>query len=128
MSNSAIVRQYEVQSEAVQRWRMRWEANREQFATIEDKGTEHEHECEHELRLNELDDAIIAVLTDARRSGAPGKFSPEQQVKIIAVACEDPSDSGRPISHWTPQAIADEVVKRQIVESISPQSVGRFLK
>ena len=78
--------------------------------------------------MKDLEAAILEVLSDEHRSGLPPKFSAEQQVKIIAVACEDPKDSGRPISHWTAREIADEVVKRKIVSSISAQSVGRFLK
>src|SRR3712207_7962660 len=38
------------------------------------------------------------------------------------------SDAGRPVDAWTPRELADEAVKRQIVASISPTSVGRFLK
>jgi putative transposase len=49
-------------------------------------------------------------------------------VQIIALACESPSEAGRPVSHWTPAELADEAVKRGIVEEISPRSVGRFLK
>jgi putative transposase len=43
------------------------------------------------------------------------------------VACEDPQESGRPVTHWTPRELAEEVIKRGIVTSISPRSVGRFL-
>lgn len=68
------------------------------------------------------------MLSDAYRSGTPPTFSAEQVVEIIALACEAPSDSERPVSHWTPKEIAAEAVKRKIVESISPQSVERFLK
>ena len=62
------------------------------------------------------------------RPGTPATFSAEQICRIIAVACEEPEESGRPISEWTPRELADEVVKREIVESISPRQVGRFLK
>lgn len=44
------------------------------------------------------------------------------------MALEDPNDSDRPISHWTPSELAEEVVGRGIVETISPRSVGRFLQ
>jgi Homeodomain-like domain len=71
---------------------------------------------------------IEAALDDAPRPGGPATFSPEQIVGIVAVACEPPSKSGRPISHWTHAELADEVKKRHIVKSISPRSVGRFLK
>jgi transposase len=72
--------------------------------------------------------AIVAILTDAPRPGAPGKFTPEQVTQILAVACEPPEKSGRPITHWTAHELADEVVKRGIVTSISTTQVGRYLR
>ena len=72
--------------------------------------------------------AIEAVLTDEPRPGAPGKFTPEQVTQILAVACEPPEKSGRPITHWTAHELADEVVTRDIVASISPSQVGRYLR
>jgi putative transposase len=71
---------------------------------------------------------IRAALTDHPRSGTPATFTAKQIVQIVAVACEDPAASGRPISHWTPREVAEEVRKRGIVETISTRSVGRFLK
>jgi putative transposase len=76
----------------------------------------------------ELAPAIMAVLSDRPRPGTPAKFTAEQVCQIIKVACEEPALSGRPITRWTPRELADEVVKREIVESISPTQVGRFLK
>lgn len=71
---------------------------------------------------------IAEILDDAPRPGGPATFSPEPIVQIVAVACEPPEKSGRPISHWTHRELADEVKKRQIVKDIAPRSVGRFLK
>jgi transposase len=68
------------------------------------------------------------VLADAPRSGAPATFSPEQIVQLVAVACEPPEQSGRPIDHWTARELADEVKKRGLVPDISPRTAGRFLK
>jgi putative transposase len=93
-------------------------------------------EAAPDLHQAEQDDAadtpllglIEQVLDDAPRCGKPATFSPEQIVQIVAVACEPPEKSGRPISHWTSTELADEVKKRQIVPRISPRSVGRFLK
>jgi putative transposase len=76
----------------------------------------------------QLLELIEQILDDAPRSGKPATFSPEQIVGIVAVACEPPEKSSRPISHWTSAELADEVKKRQIVKDISPRSVGRFLK
>nr|AAU84143.1 transposase [uncultured archaeon GZfos37B2] len=66
-------------------------------------------------------------LQDAPRSGSPPTFTAEQVTHLFAIACEDPRSSGRPISHWTSRELADELVKRNIVESISPRHVGRLL-
>lgn len=71
---------------------------------------------------------IEQLLADAPRPGTPATFSPEQIVQLVAVACEPPEQSGRPIDHWTHRELADEVVKRRIVPTISPRSAGRFLK
>jgi transposase len=72
--------------------------------------------------------AVEQVLRDEPRAGSPGKFTPEQVVEILAVACEPPKQSGRPITHWTAHELADEVVKRRIVPSISATQVGRYLR
>jgi putative transposase len=67
-------------------------------------------------------------LQDAERPGAPATFGAEQWCQIIALACEPPEASGRPISHWTPRELAAEAMHRGIVETISERHVGRFLK
>jgi transposase len=72
--------------------------------------------------------AVEQILRDEPRAGSPGKFTPEQIVQILAVACEPPKQSGRPITHWTAHELADEVVKRDIVPSISVTQVGRYLR
>lgn len=67
-------------------------------------------------------------LNDAERIGAPEKFSMEQVIELFALACSPPSDYGRPISHWTPRELADEIMKQGIIESISVRQVGRLLE
>jgi putative transposase len=67
-------------------------------------------------------------LSDAPRSGAPARISPEEICRIIALSCEPPKKFGRPITHWTQQELADEAMKQGIVELVSQRSVGRFLK
>jgi transposase len=41
-------------------------------------------------------------LADAPRSGAPATFTAEQICALVAMTCEKPSESERPISHWRP--------------------------
>lgn len=67
-------------------------------------------------------------LADAPRPGAPAKISPEAYCQIVALACQPPQDSGRPLSQWTSRELADEARAKGIVTSISPRQVGRFLK
>ncbi len=71
---------------------------------------------------------IENILSDAPRPGTPKFFRVEQVVQIVALACEKPQASQRPVSHWSARELADEAIKRGIVEKISPRSVGRFLK
>ena len=91
-------------------------------------GLEYGMSFEAQEKEGRLQQHLEQVLADAPRPGSPALFSPEQIIDIIAVACEDPQDSGHPLSHWTPSALAREVIHRQIVASISSRQVGRFLK
>ena len=101
----------------VGRWRRRWANAWNRLIDIE---------CRESRAV--LRRAIETVLTDEPRPGAPGKFTPEQVVQILAVACEPPEKSGRPITHWTTLELTDEVIKRGIVDSISPAQVARYLR
>jgi putative transposase len=70
---------------------------------------------------------IVAALTEPPRPGPPATFTAAQMVQRVAVACADPTESGRPVSHWTPRAGAAEVRHRGLGATISPRSVGRVL-
>jgi transposase len=72
--------------------------------------------------------SVAERLADAPRSGAPATFTAEQICAIVAMTCERPEDSDRPISQWSQREIADEVMRRGIIPRISQRSVGRFLK
>jgi hypothetical protein len=71
--------------------------------------------------------AVEGRSSDWPRPGCPGQFTAEQIAPILAVACEPPEDSGRPVTHGTPTELADEVRRRGLVASMSPRHVGRFL-
>ena len=83
---------------------------------------------EQEVSDKNLMSSIKQILSDRPRPGTNKFFSTEQVIQIVALACESPEKSGKPISHWTPKELAAEAVKRGIVTKISPRSVGRFLK
>jgi transposase len=82
-------------------------------------------ECTEPRRLRE---AILDLLSDAPRPGAPATFTAEQVSQIVALACEPPKLSGRPIDHWTLRELRDEAIKRKIVMNISVSQVGRILQ
>ena len=67
-------------------------------------------------------------LSDAPRSGAPCRITPEEQCAIIALACKRPRDLGLPLSHWSASDLAREALRQGLVERLSPRSAGRFLK
>ena len=101
----------------VSTWRRRWADAWERLIRIECTQT---HAA--------LRRAVEQVLRDQPRAGSSGKFTPEQVVAILALACEPPEKSGRPITHWTAKELADEAIKRGIVPSISVTQVGRYLR
>ena len=67
-------------------------------------------------------------LADALRSGAPARIPADQVCRIVALACETPGDSERPMSQWTGREVATAVMKRGIVEQISARHAARILK
>jgi transposase len=117
MNNQHIAERLAVHLQTARTWRGRWAEAEDRLVAIEGEGD-----------AAALREAIHDVLSDAPRPGTPATFTPEQICQIVAVGCEPPAESGRPVTHWTPTELADEVVKRGIVSQISPRSVGRFLK
>lgn len=53
------------------------------------------------------------------------KLDGEGEARLIAIACSQPPE-GR--DRWTLQMLADELVRLEVVDSISPQTVMRTLK
>jgi putative transposase len=115
MRNLPLARDLACSLKTVIKWRSRWADAESQLAAVESTPAD-------------LKRLIARVLDDAPRPGAPDTFTAEQIIQIINLACTPPAEAGRPVDAWTPRELADEAVKRQIVPSISPTSVGRFLK
>ncbi len=103
-NNREIGRELNINRVMARRWRNRW------------------------LELSDRSLPVIERLLDSERSGTPTRFSMEQVVELFALACSEPEDYGRPISHWTARELSEEMVKQGIVESISPRHVGRLLE
>jgi len=118
VSNVELGRRLGVDRQRPRRWRRRWADAEERLAAAEREGASD----------RDLAALISEVLSDAERSGGPPTFTAEQLTQIIAIACELPAESGRPVTHWTPRELAEEAAQRGIVESISPRHVDRLLK
>ena len=118
VSNEEQGRRLRVDRQRVRRWRTRWVSNEDRLAAAEREGASDK----------DLAKLLGDVLADDPRPGGPAMFTAEQLIQIIAVACELPDESNRPVTHWTPRELVDEVIKRGIVETISPRHVDRLLK
>ena len=105
--NSAIGREVGVSRLTVKQWRERW-------LTLEP------------IPLEEL--SAEERVEDLPRPGGPARITADQRCQLEALACESPEKSGRPISQWTGREIADEMMARNIVETISPRHAARLLK
>jgi len=106
-NNADIARELNQSIDMVRLWRRRW----------------------HELESLDWGDLSAEErLDDLPRPGAPARLTADQLCQIEQVACEAPEKAGRPISQWTGREIADELVARGIVETISARHAARLLK
>jgi len=115
-SNNEMERKLQISGETITKWRNRYAANEKELATIEEENP------------RKLRNAIEKTLSDEQRSGKPATFTDEQVACIIAMSCQKPDDLGLPFSHWTPELLKDEAIKRGIVSTISTSQVRVFLK
>ncbi len=118
VSNAEQGRRLEADPQRPRRWRKRWAAACGRLEAAEAE----------EATDRDLGKLLMELLSDQPRAGVTPTFTAEQLTMIIAVACEPPEESGRPVTHWTPRELVDEVVKRGIVDSISPRHIDRLLK
>jgi putative transposase len=106
-NNADIAREINQSIDMVRLWRRRW----------------------RELEPIGWDDLSVEErLDDLPRPGAPSRLGADQLCQIEQMACEAPEKAGRPISQWTGREIADELVARGIVGSISARHAARLLK
>lgn len=96
VGNTQISQQLELDRGQVRLWRQRWLAIAPQLATAEAKGV-----SEPELLA-----LITEALSDEPRPGTAKFFSLDAVVQIIAIACETPQASERPVTQWTPKELA----------------------
>lgn len=118
VSNAAQGRRLGADEQRARRWRRRWAEAEEALSAAEAQ----------DASDGDMGKLLLKVLSDRPRAGVTPTFSAEQLTKIIAIACEPPEESGRPVTHWTPKELADEAIKRGVVDSISPRHIDRLLK
>jgi transposase len=97
-SNAEIARRLGVCDDTVRKWRARF--------------------CEQGL----------PGLADRPRPGRQRTFPKTAEAEVKALACELPAQTDVPLARWSYTELAAEAVNRGVVESISPSTVGRWLR
>jgi len=72
-----------------------------------------------------VEEGLEAALAEKPRPGAAPVLDERGQATLLALACANPP-TGRAV--WSMQLLADELVQRQVVGSISDETVRRVLK
>jgi putative transposase len=68
---------------------------------------------------------ILDVLQDEPRGGRPMKFDSKVEAQVTMIACSAPPQGS---ARWTLQLIAEKLVKLDMVDTISHESVRSILK
>jgi putative transposase len=121
-NKSSVATKYSVGRDTVRRWCQRWQSYQtelDQLETENQAGTLSDTMYRREIET---------ILADAERPGAPATFTEKQKQQIIAVATRKPEDEGVPVTHWSHELLAQTVVDKGIVKTISAAQIGRFLK
>ncbi len=68
---------------------------------------------------------IDGALNEKPRSGRPRKFTGRDEANLTLIACSEPPE-GR--TRWSVRLLADKMVELDVVDSISRESVRKYLK
>ena len=117
LTNIQIQKDYNIEEHRVAFWRNRFHESHELWKALEP-----------ELRPPMSEKLLRSWLADQPGRGRKAVITAEQKALILAVACEPPSQSGYPNTHWTSRLLAKEVIRRGIVHYIAFQTVWSFLK
>ncbi|MEA3484021.1 MAG: IS630 family transposase [Pseudomonadota bacterium] len=127
-----LIRRHSTAQNIAKRARIILLANRDKLSNKEIAKQVHMHKCDvtrwTKRWMERVPEPVEQRLIDAPRSGAPDRITAEQWCQIMAIACEAPEDHSIPITHWTHKELAQEVVKQNIVDRISPSHLGTILK
>src|SRR6266542_582649 len=69
----------------------------------------------------------LDALQDRPRPGRPRTFPPEVALHLVRRACELPEQAGRSLSQWDCAELARQLIRDEVVASISPQTIQRML-
>ena len=115
--NKDIAHEEGLEVHFIGRWRKRWATHHQRWKQTD------------ELLRPEMNERLVLLwLNDEKGRGRKNHFTAEQRTKIAALSQELPEQHGLPLTHWTPQCLADIAVKREIVDTISASTVTRILK
>ena len=98
IANAVIARRLGVCEDTVRKWRARFCARR------------------------------LGGLVDCPRPGRRRLFPKTAEVEVKALACALPAETGVPLSRWSYTDLAAEAVTRGLVPTVSPSTVGRWLR
>jgi putative transposase len=115
-SNNDIERMMGIQGQTITKWRNRYSSAGQELTMTEK---------ESPRKLRSL---IEKTLSDEPGRGRKPTFTNAQVASIIALSLQSPEELKLPFSHWTPELLRDEAIRKGIVTSISIRQVQRFLK
>ncbi|NJO01551.1 MAG: helix-turn-helix domain-containing protein [Bacteroidia bacterium] len=118
-SNMSISQVLSMRVGTVLKWRNRWVGRYGWLCDLESSKT---------LKDSELLGAMLSMLSDNARTGAPVRISTAQKEQIVALACEKPENYGLPLTQWNREALLQVAKQPGIVEQISPRYVSEILK
>ncbi len=78
-----------------------------------------------QIRKRFVEGGLDWALNERRRPGATRKLNDKQEAHLIALACSKPPDGQK---RWSLRLLADKLVKLEIVDALSHETVRQTLK
>ncbi len=117
INNTIIAHKFDLSRCQVRYWRQKWQDN---YGLLIEAETE-------KLDEKKIKSIITTILDDRPRAGRPNIYTTEQIVQIVSIACEEPSESGRPISHWSRRELKElRGLKEESSTAYPPERWGVF--
>jgi transposase len=71
------------------------------------------------------DTPVLELVHEARRSGRPIKVDSQVEAQITMIACSEPPEG---TAKWTLRRIADRLIRLEVIDTVSHETVRRTLK